>query len=166
MLVGVEDRESGGNSIVGTRQVMIGDDEVEAEALRGLCLRKGAHSGVDGDDESNSISKCRFEDRGLKAVALAQTVWNVKANFATEQFDGGLEQDDRGGAVDVVIAVEQDGFLARDRCFNAFNGSLHAEHEKRIVQMGYFRIEKCKGFGGGVDTAGDEEFSKDDGNMS
>ena len=83
----------------------------------------------------------------MQAVAFAEAVRNVKADFAAEHFDGGLEQHDRGGAVDVVVAVEQNGFVARDGRFDALDGGLHAEHEKRIVEVRDFRIEEGEGFG-------------------
>jgi hypothetical protein len=52
---------------------------------------------------------------------------------AGEHFDGRLEQHDGGGAVDVVVAVEQDGFAAGDGQFEAVDGGGHAEHQEGIV---------------------------------
>ncbi len=41
--------------------MVIGDDEVEAEPLCGFSFGKSAHPGVDGDDETNTVSECRFK---------------------------------------------------------------------------------------------------------
>ncbi len=103
--------------------------------------------------------------RGLQAVALAQAMRHVKADHAAEHFDRSLEQHNGGGAVDVVVAVEQDGLLAGDGRFDAFYGGLHAEHEQWIVQLRDFRIEEGEGFAGGVDAACDEEFGEDERNV-
>ena len=119
--------------------------------------------GVDCDDEPNTLGICRFKHGGLQSVALAETVRHVEANFAAEHFDCGFEKDDGGGAVHVVVAVEQNRFLARDGRFDTFHGGLHAEHQQRIVQLGHFRIEKCEGFAGGGDAASDEEFGENKG---
>ncbi len=88
---------------------------------------------------------------------------HVEPNLAAEHFDCGFEQDDSGGPVHVVVAVEQNRFLARDGRFDAFHGGLHAEHQQRIVQVRNFRIEKCKGFAGGDDAASDKELGENNG---
>ena len=61
-LVGVEDGEGIGDSVAGVGQVMVGDDEVEAEAAGGVGFSKGAHPGVHGDYESNAGRGFLFED--------------------------------------------------------------------------------------------------------
>jgi hypothetical protein len=77
-----------------------------------------------------------FQDAGLQAVALEQAVRDVEAAFAAEHFDGSLEQDYGSGAVDVVVTIEKDGLVVGDCGFKAVNSSRHAEHEKRIVEVG------------------------------
>ena len=163
VLVGVEDGESGWNRIIDAREMMIGDDEVKPEALRTLSFGKGAHARVDSDDEANAVGVCGFEHRRLQPVALAQPVRNMKAHHAAQHLDRRLEKHDGGGAVDVVIAVKQDGLPACDGCFHAFHGGLHPQHQQRIVQLSHFRIEKCEGFAGGADAARDEEFRENQG---
>ena len=116
--------------------MVIGDDEVEAEALRGFRFSKGAHAGVDGDDEANAFGVGGLKHGRLQAVSFAQAMRHMKANHAAEHFDGGLEQHHGGSAVDVVVAVEQDGLLAGDGRFDAFYGGCHAQHQQRIVEMG------------------------------
>ena len=94
--------------------MMVGDDEVEAEAARGFSFGEGAHAGVDGDDEANAVGVCGFKHAGLQAVAFAQPMRHVEAHHAAEHFDRGFQQDHGGGAVDVVVAVEQNRFLRGD----------------------------------------------------
>ena len=55
-LVGIEDRQRRREGHrPPTREVMVGDDEVEAEAPRGFGLREGAHARVHGDDEAHAF---------------------------------------------------------------------------------------------------------------
>ncbi len=41
--------------------MVIGDDEIESKSLRSFCLCESAHARVDGDDETNTVSECRFK---------------------------------------------------------------------------------------------------------
>ena len=78
-MIGIEDGERDGECVVGGRQMVIGDDEVEAEAARGFSFSEGAHAGVDGDDEADAFGVGGFKDAGLHAVAVAQAMGDVKA---------------------------------------------------------------------------------------
>ena len=52
-----------------------------------------------------------LDDVGAHSVTVLQTMRNVEAGFAACHFDGFLQNDHRDGAVDVVIAVDQDFFV-------------------------------------------------------
>ncbi len=128
-LVGVEDGERLGQSHRRFGQVVVGDDEVEVEARGFIRGGEGADAGVHTDDEAHVLGRGAGEHLGLHAIAVAQAMRDVIADGATEDFDGRLEQDDRSGAVDVVVAVDEDrlargdGLLdARDRCCHAVQG--------------------------------------------
>ena len=127
--------------------MMVGDDEVEAEALRGFGFGKGAHAGVHRDDQAHALGICRFKHARLQAVALAQPMRHMKANHAAEHFNGGLQQHDGGGAVHVVVAVEQDRFAcARWRASTRSTAAAMPSIRQGIVEMGDIRIEKREGF--------------------
>ena len=79
-----------------------------------------------------------------------------------EHFDGGFEQDDGDGAVDVVVAVEKDGLACGDGAFEALDGGGHAEHEKGIVEVRGLGIEEGEGLGGGGDAARDEQLGENE----
>jgi hypothetical protein len=89
-------------------------------------------------------------------------MWNVKAHFTAQHFDGGLEQDNGDGAVNVVVAVEKDGFSRGDGAFEALDRNGHAEHEEGIVEMRRLGIEESKGLGGGGDSACDKQLCEYD----
>jgi len=141
--------------------MVIGDDEVESETARGFCFGKGAHAGVDGDDEAHAFCVCRFNHTGLETIALAETVRHVKPSFAAQHFNGGLEQDYGGGAVYVVVAVEKDGLVVCDRRLKSICGGCHAEHEEWIVKEGWLWVEEGMRLSCGGDAAGEEQFRKD-----
>jgi hypothetical protein len=84
---------------------------------------------------------------------------DVKPHISTEHFDRGFEQDDGNGAVNIVVAVEEDWFARGDGSFETLYGGSHAEHEKWLVQVGRLWIQESKSFGGGGDTARDKQLS-------
>ena len=159
-LIGVENGQRVGHGVPGFKQVMVGDDEVKAEGARGFRFSEGAHAGVNGDDQAHAVGIGGLKHAGLEAVALAKAMGDVKADHAAEHLDGGLEQDDGGGAVHIVVAIEQDGLVELDGLFEAQYGRVHAEHELRVVEVGDFRIQEGEGCFGIDDAAGDEQFGE------
>ena len=96
-MIWIQYGERDGNRVVRIRQVMIGDDEIEAEAARGFSLGKGAHAGVDGDDNADAFGVGALKHARLHAVAVTQAMRNMEADEtagAVEHFDRGFEQDD------------------------------------------------------------------------
>ncbi len=169
-MIGIEDGEGGGESVRkrvlgGGRKMVIRDDKVEAEAARGFSFSECAHAGVDGDDNTHAFGVGCFEDAGLHAIAVAEAMRDVKADEVRaggEHFNCGFEQDDGNGAIDVVVAIEKDWLARGDGAFDAFDGGGHAEHEKGIVEVGRFGIEKSRGLGGGGDAARNEQLRKNE----
>ena len=142
------------------RQMVVGDDEVEAEAARGFSFSEGAHAGVDRDDDADTVGVSRFKDARLHAVAVTEAMGNVKADVTTEHFDRGFEQDDSDRAINVVVAIKENGLARGDGAFEAINGGRHAEHEKGIVEVRRLGIEEGESLSGGVDAARDEQLGE------
>lgn len=145
--------------------MVIGDDEVEAEPACGCGFGDGAHAGIDGDDEADSGGVGFFKHGRLQAVALAEAMRDVKADETAgiggaQHFDGGFEQDDGRGAVDVVVAVEEDGFVVGDGPLNAGDGQVHAEHEGGGVELIGVGVEEDMGFSCGGDAAGEKQLGE------
>ena len=63
-------------------QVMVGDDEVDAESCGGLGRGKGANAGVDADDQTRSGGCRGFDHFALHSVAFAEAVGDVEADIA------------------------------------------------------------------------------------
>ena len=81
--------------------------------------------------------------------------------MTTKHLDGSFEEDDGGGAVHVVVAVEEDGFFLINCPLDAIDGRAHAEHEEGIVQLRGIGVEEGVGFAGIVDAAGQQELGDD-----
>ena len=100
--------------------MMVGDDEVEAEPARGFSFSKGAHAGVDGDDQRARLRRGPPQARSIACRSRrAGDAEHGSATCAAEHFNGGFEQDDGNGAVDVVVAVEEDGLARGDGALDA-----------------------------------------------
>ena len=71
------------------------------------------------------------------AVAFADAVRDVVADVGGDAehggdaLDGGLQEHGGDGAVDVVVAVDEDGFGGEEGSADAVDGFVHAEHEVR-----------------------------------
>ena len=159
-LIGIENGERVRDCVVGIGQVVVGDDEVEAETARGFSFGESPHAGIDGDDQAHALGIRGLKHARLQAVALANAMRHVEAHHAAEHLDGGFEQDDGGGAVDVVIAVEQNRLARGDGLLQAVRGGLHAQHEKGIVKVRCFRIEEGEGFVGCGDAARQQQLGE------
>ena len=84
-------------------------------------------------------------DRGrLESVAVAQPFGDEVDDLAAEHLERAPQDDGRGDAVDVVVAVDGDPFAGRERPLEARHGALHVGQEKRIVEVVERRVaETC-----------------------
>jgi hypothetical protein len=67
---------------------------------------------------------------------------DVIERAAAAELDRGLQDDDRHGAVDVVIPVDEDWLFAFDRGVEAIDGGAQASHLFRRVEMSNRRRQK------------------------
>ena len=78
---------------------------------------------------------------------------HVEFGLSASQLDRGAKNDNRGGAVDVVVAVDQHALAVGDSAAQALDGGLHAEHAQRVVKVGETGVEKVMGVFGSGDFA-------------
>ena len=133
-LIGIDDGQRLGHAI-GTGQVMVGDDQIDAQALRRFRGREGADAHVDADDQANAGGGGALDHVVAHVVAFANAVRHVEVGRAAAEFDRGLQNDDRHGAVDVVVAVDQNRLFAFDGGVDAVDGGAQARHPLGGVQM-------------------------------
>src|SRR5262249_41073708 len=115
--------------------MMVGDDEVDPQSLGSFGGRERANSGIDTNDQPNPGSCGTLDHVVLHAVAFPDAMRHVEFSAATAELDCGLENNDRGRAVDVVVAVNQNSFLAFNGRVETIQGYLHAGHQVRGVQL-------------------------------
>ena len=164
-LVGIQNGQCLRNAFVRFGQMMVGDDEIHANAFGCVGGGEGANAGVDGDDQANPGFGGALDHVVLHAVALFDPVRDVELRGAAAEFDHGFQDDDGGGAVDVVVAVDEDVFFLGDGGLQALDGGLHAEHQVRRMQMRELRREKAIGLFRTDDTAGGQESRNDGGQL-
>ena len=129
---------------VGSGQVMVGDDEIDAEAMRGFRGSEGADAHVDADDQANASGGGALDDIVAHIVAFANAVWDVEIGCAAAEFDRRFQNDDGHGAVDIVVAVNQDGIFAFDGGVDAIDGAAKSGHVLGQMQVSESGSEKLR----------------------
>ncbi len=116
---------------IGSGQVMVGDDEIDAGRAGAFGGGKGASARVHADHQADARCRGALDHISAQIITFANAVRNVKVRLAAAKLNRGLQDHDRGGAVHVVVPVDQNSFLALDGCVQPFNGRFHAFHEIR-----------------------------------
>ena len=119
---------------LGVRLVMVGDDQVDAQLGCPPCGLVFTNPAVDRDDERHALGVQPFEPGRLQAIAVA-ALGNVVHDARAEQFERAPQDDGRRHAVHVVIAVDRNPLLPRDRAHDAIDRDPHVGKRHRIVQM-------------------------------
>ena len=145
LLIRIDHRQRRRNPLR-TGKVMVGDDQVHAQPPGGFGGSESPDAHVHADDEPDTCRGRLLDDVVAHVVAVADAVRNMEFRRAAAQFNGGLEDYDCGGAIDIVVAVDQDRLFVLDGGFDPVNGRLHAGHEVRRVQMSKFGSQET--FGG------------------
>ena len=75
-------------------------------------------------------------------VAFANAMWHVEVGRAAAELNRSLQNDDRHGAVHVVVAVDEHGLFAFDGGVDAVDGGAQTGHALRGVEVRERRREK------------------------
>src|SRR5580692_2444714 len=78
-LIRIQHRERGGHAVL-AREVVVGDDEVHAEAMRGFGGGEGSNAGINADDEMNACGGGALDHVAAKIVALFDSMGNVEVS--------------------------------------------------------------------------------------
>ncbi len=117
------------------RLVVVGDDQIEAERAR-VPRRVGrADAAVHRDDQDDAVGVQPIERGRLQPVAVAQALGDEVDDVGAEQLERAAQDHGRRDAVHVVVAVDGDALLARDRAENALDGHRHVGQRERVVQV-------------------------------
>src|SRR5947209_14582211 len=104
---------------------MIGNDQVHAEPPGGVGRTEGADAHIHADDQTNARCSRALDHVIAHVIAITDAVWDMKISGASAEFYRSLQNDDGSCAVHVVVAVNQDGFVALDGGLDALDGSFH-----------------------------------------
>ena len=80
-LIRIQHRQRGRHAVLAW-EVVVGDDEVHAEAMRGLGGGEGTNAGVHADDEMNACGRGAFDHVAAKVVAFFDSMGNVEVSRA------------------------------------------------------------------------------------
>ncbi len=110
---------------------MIGHDKIDTEPLRGFRRRESANPCVDADDETHTGRGGALDDIIFHAITFADAVRHMEIRRASAKLNRSFENDDRGGPIDVIVAVDEDSLFALDSRVEAVDCGLHPAHGVR-----------------------------------
>jgi len=122
--------------------MMIGDDDVDRERVGVLHHFIGADAGIDADDELDAALGGFLHHFAFHAIAIEDAMRNVTRGLASGEFDGGFQNDQSAGAVDVVVAIKKNALAIPDGQRQALGRARHIGEQKGIVQIGRCGREK------------------------
>ncbi len=138
--LGIDDRE--GRRQHGVGLVMIRDDEIDSHVARAPGGVGAADAAVHRHDQVHTVVFQPIDRRRLQTVAVAQAFGDEVHDVRAEQLQR-TPQDDRGrDAVHIVVSMDRDAFLCRDRRHDAVHCNLHVGEQQRIVEMIEHRIQE------------------------
>ena len=140
---GVEDGNGRRHFVV--RHMVVADDEVDAKAL-GVCnLVYGLNAAVEHDDKRHACFLGIVYAFVADAVSFLVAVGYVIIHVGVELLQELVHQCHGCAAVDVVVAVDHDAFLAAHCIVEPVYGQVHVVHEERVVEFVEHRAEKPLG---------------------
>ena len=113
---------------------MVADDEVYAAVSRIFHLLYGLDAAVEADYQAAFLLHGPVDTLVGHAVALVVTVGNVVFQIVGHLAEECVHQGDCGGAVHVIVSVDEDLLLRLDCLVYPFHGFVHIEHQERVVE--------------------------------
>lgn len=102
--------------------------------------------------------------RFTETVAFLRTAWQEAGDFGSVLAKDAPEDGKGSHSIDVVIAVEDDFFLAAKGEVDAFDGTRHVRQRVGIAQIAKPRIQKSLGLGRIIEAFDGEQFCQKIGN--
>ena len=143
-------------------QMVVGDDEVDAETGRkgGFLHRRDAV--VHRDDEAASLIIDGLDGVLRQAVAVALPAGQHTLGAGPHPFEVLIEQGGGGHAVHIVVAEDHDGLALVDGSQDARAGLVHVGQEHGVAQLLLAR-QQCQRLGGVGDAPGSEDAGQQTG---
>ena len=102
-----------------------------------------ADAAVHRDHEGDAVGVQPLDRRRLQPVAVFQPLGDEVDHVAAEEPERASKNHGRRDAVDVVVPVDRDPFLAGERRHDALDGDAHVGEQHRIVQVFEGRVEEA-----------------------
>ena len=126
---------------------MVGDDDVDAALDRAPHRVHAGNAAVDRDDQLHiPLSQNAFQHFQLQAVAVDQAVRNDMRRVGADRAKNRLQENDGSDAVDVIVAVDEDGLTVAHRSLDTVAGGGHTVNPGWIVQILSSRRDKAAVF--------------------
>ena len=140
----VEYRHSLGD-VIAVGQVVVANDEVDAQTARIGHLFVGLDATVEGDDKFHTRFFCIVDTLKRNAIALAVAVGDIEIDIVVERLQIGIDKGNRRGAVNIIVAVNKDAFTPSNRLIDTSNGTVHVLYTERIMMLVEPGSEKTSG---------------------
>src|SRR5438132_11496618 len=115
---------------------MIGDDDVDTEVDGAANRLDAGDPAINRDDQPDiALGENALQHFELQPVAVDETMRNDVRCVGAEKAEDGLEEDDGGDAVDVVIAVDQDRFFVSNSALDSLARRGDSVNARGIVQI-------------------------------
>ena len=115
--------------------VVVGDDDVQPQALGVLSLLDGGDAAVYSDDDRRALFSQPLHRPLVQAVALLQTIGDIGQNFATLAAEEIGKQTGGGNAVHIIIPIDGDGLALLQSGLQPFDGLVHVGHLHRVMKL-------------------------------
>jgi len=136
--------------------MVVGDDDIDAQFGGPPYDFGSANAGIHANDEPDTFGGSLLDYFRAHAVAIAQTVGHEERCNAAGHFDGFFQDDDGGGAIHIVIAVDEDALTGGDSAAQPLDGRGHAAQFAGGMQVIERRAQKAAGGMGVGQVAGAE----------
>ena len=138
------------------RQMVVGDDEVDAQFCGKLRFFHSRDAVVHGHDELIALVVDGLDGVAGKAVAVALAAGQHAFHRGPHTLEVLVEQGRGGHAVHVVIAKDHDGLAVINGLPDALAGFLHIRQQKRVAEV-FLPGQQGEGFGRVGDAPGGQD---------
>ena len=157
--LGVQDGHRSGQFVL--RQMVVADDDVDSLAAGIFHFLDGLDAAVQGNHQAYPVVRGPVQRLVGQAVALVVAVRDIEIHLGRKLLQEGVHLRYGGGAVHVVISVNQDFFFSRNGLVHPFHGLVHVLHQEGVVKVFQAGTEKAAGLFEGFDAALDQQIGQD-----